>query len=209
MPAASPQLRVGQHLLLEPVNFASRPIKARISSVSGNRLVLSVVEPRVRFRLVTGDPLHVSAADRSGIWTLRATVVTPLLLNRPWLSIDMEGAEEHTQRRADPRFRVQMPIRVRIGGMAARELIGRSEDLSLTGVGFETTEALAKNLAVAITLSLDTGRTLTVHGSVVRCGASTRTPNRFVVGVQFVKLLPMIRLALARFLSEKGRGLEC
>jgi PilZ domain len=181
----------------------------RISSVSGNRLVLSVVEPKVRFRLVTGEPLRVSTADHSGIWTLRATVVTPLLLGRPWLSVDIEGAEQQTQRRAEPRYRVQMPIRISIGGLAPRELIGRSENLSLGGVCFETAHAMAKDLAVTVTLSLDTGRTLTIRGNVVGSFASPRTPNRFVIGVHFVKLLPMIRLALERFLSEKGRSLGC
>lgn len=207
MSAAIPQLRVGQRVVVEAASALMKPMQLHVSAVTPSAIGLSLARPS-RILLPTGERLRMSGTDASGQWTLHAQVTSPLYPGQTRFEVGALRMEENVQRRGEQRVRLQMPLRIRPAATCPAEFIARSEDLSLGGVGFESPHALIPGALIAIVFSLDTGRTLSVPATVVRCMESARSQGRFLVGAQFLKLSAILRTALERYLRDKRRELD-
>jgi PilZ domain len=205
MSVPKPLLRVGQQLLVQLVDpsalMASFPV--RVSAVTEDTVILRLLKPR-RAILARGREIRLSGGSVSGAWTLRATVTRPLLPGRDWFAVSVGELEELVQNRREQRLRVQMPIRIKTeSDIGPTEFIARTEDLSLGGMCLESPHALATDILLEMTLCLDTGASLTLKGVVVWHTESKREKRRFLLGVRFLEIARLPRLALWRFLTNK------
>jgi hypothetical protein len=211
MSAYNRPLRLGQELLVQSLDPSPllAPFPVRVSVINSEAITLTLLAPRRHSGIPRGRELRLSGGGDSGVWNIRVRVVSPLLLGRAWFVVSVITVEELVQRRQEPRLRIQMPLRIRTEcEVSPVEFVARCEDLSLGGMCLESRHALAPDSLLALTLHLDTGATLTVRGVVAWSTKSRREEGRFLVGVRFLEVPPLPRLALARFLANKRRELE-
>jgi len=187
---------------------SKQALAATITAISSNEISLQLARATSKLTFQKGQRIKIKYRKEEVLYCWKADVVNVSGEGNQFLTIAIRGEGVTTQQRKFLRLRGSVPLSFTVIDASEARLMGETEkhcetrDISVGGVGFETSLPLKVGDKLALRFDLSPLQQVSALGSVVRSEQVQGTDNNLnFVGLKFLQLEEKDQSLLLQFLS--------